>query len=52
MHCSRGFSACRKRTIGKYELYCDECADAGGSDLEGMLPVVNSPHMGVCGYIG
>lgn len=39
-------------TFGEYELYCEECADAEGRDLEGMLPVVNSPRMGVCGYTG
>jgi len=35
---------------GEYHEFCDECA---GEDDEGfMLPVVNSPRTGVCGYTG
>jgi len=31
-------------------MFCDGCA---GDDVEeGFLPVVNSPRMGVCGYVG
>ncbi len=31
--------------------YCDECARKS-RDYEMMLPVVNSPRVGVCGYTG
>jgi hypothetical protein len=31
--------------------FCDKCARSSG-DSEMMLPVVNSPRMGVCGYTG
>jgi hypothetical protein len=34
-----------------YTLLCDECVVEEGYD-EGLLPVVNSPRMGVCGYTG
>ncbi len=34
-----------------YTLLCDECVEAQGYD-EGLLPVVNSPRMGMCGYTG
>ncbi len=51
-------SACGKPaawidTFGDYELYCAKCAQDGAvEDQEGFLPVVNSPRMGVCGYVG
>ena len=33
--------------------YCEACAEKFlGDDLDMMLPVVNSPRMGVCGYTG
>lgn len=33
--------------------YCDDCAEKKfGDDTDMMLPVVNSPRMGVCGYTG
>lgn len=31
-------------------MYCDECADEYFGDDGYLLPVVNSPRMGVCGY--
>ena len=31
-------------------LYCDDCARE--TEKEYLLPVVNSPRMGVCGYYG
>jgi hypothetical protein len=31
---------------------CDDCADQHDCGSEGMLPVVNSPRTGVCGYSG
>jgi hypothetical protein len=34
-----------------YALLCAECAEEQ-ADEEGLLPVVNSPRMGVCGYTG
>ena len=39
---------------GEYGFYCNECIDAHQeeSEHECMLPVVNSPRMGVCGYEG
>lgn len=37
-------------TFGDYDLLCEECA--GERDEDGLLPVVNSPRMGVCGYTG
>ncbi len=33
-------------------MYCDECADEYFGDDGYLLPVVNSPRMGVCGYCG
>jgi hypothetical protein len=40
-------------TFGEYELVCEKCADALDEGArEGFLPVVNSPRMGVCGYVG
>ena len=32
--------------------YCDDCALQTGEDAEELLPVVNSPRSGVCGYDG
>ncbi|MCI5529571.1 MAG: hypothetical protein MR406_05460 [Blautia sp.] len=44
---------------GFYEenpFWCDECLDdeeeEGGGEPEFLLPVCNSPRMGVCGYEG
>ena len=34
-----------------YTLLCEECDETDGYG-EGQMPVVNSPRMGVCGYIG
>lgn len=34
-----------------YTLLCEECVEGEGYD-SGLLPVVNSPRMGVCGYTG
>ena len=31
---------------------CDECAETHACGDEGLLPVVNSPRMGTCGYTG
>ena len=38
----------------EYGFYCNECIDAHQekSEHECILPVVNSPRMGVCGYEG
>ena len=33
-------------------MYCDKCADKYVGDDGYLLPVVNSPRMGVCGYCG
>ncbi|KAG2381552.1 hypothetical protein C9374_005936 [Naegleria lovaniensis] len=33
-------------------FYCDKHAKEEDKDLEWLLPVVNSPRMGVCGYCG
>jgi hypothetical protein len=34
-------------------FYCEEHAgDHGCEDAEMLLPVVNSPRMGMCGYAG
>ncbi|MBU0676688.1 MAG: plasmid pRiA4b ORF-3 family protein [Verrucomicrobia bacterium] len=35
---------------GDEGTYCDDCAE--DEDEECLLPVVNSPRMGVCGYVG
>ncbi|MTI70036.1 MAG: plasmid pRiA4b ORF-3 family protein [Firmicutes bacterium] len=32
------------------KFFCDKCAKKNG--IESLLPVVNSPRMGVCGYLG
>ena len=33
-------------------LFCDECAGGHECGEETILPVVNSPRVGVCGYTG
>lgn len=33
-------------------MFCDECAEEHSCGTEAMLPVCNSPRMGVCGYCG
>ncbi len=33
-------------------MYCKKCADKYIGDAGYLLPVVNSPRMGVCGYCG
>jgi hypothetical protein len=35
-----------------YTLLCDKCIEAHECGDEGLLPVVNSPRMGMCGYTG
>ncbi len=45
-----------KLVVGGYyaleeSVYCNKCAKKSGED-EMMLPIVNSPRMGVCGYEG
>jgi hypothetical protein len=35
-----------------YTLLCDECLEKHECGEEGVLPVVNSPRIGVCGYTG
>ncbi len=35
---------------GSYPFFCDSCAEEYGSEM--LLPVTNSPRMGVCGYCG
>lgn len=35
-----------------YTLLCDECSETHECGMDGFLPVVNSPRMGVCGYTG
>ncbi len=39
---------------GSYETktICDACIEKKGYDTEHLLPVVNSPRTGVCGYVG
>lgn len=32
--------------------YCDECVEKLDEDVDMLLPVVNSPRVGVCGYEG
>jgi len=36
----------------KETFLCDDCIDEHECGDEGLLPVVNSPRMGVCGYTG
>ena len=36
----------------EYAFYCDECGEEHECGEDMMLPVVNSPRMGVCGYCG
>lgn len=38
--------------FGYSETYCDRCARTHEDWKEGFLPIVNSPRVGVCGYIG
>ncbi len=33
-------------------LLCDKCASHHGCDEELLMPIVNSPRFGICGYIG
>jgi hypothetical protein len=35
-----------------YVLLCDKCIESHACGDEGLLPVVNSPRMGMCGYTG
>ena len=35
-----------------WDFYCDRCLEAHGCGDDMALPVVNSPRMGVCGYVG
>ena len=35
-----------------YTFLCDECIETHECGEEGLLPVVNSPRMGMCGYTG
>jgi hypothetical protein len=35
-----------------YVLLCDKCIESHECGDEGLLPVVNSPRMGMCGYVG
>jgi hypothetical protein len=35
-----------------YALLCDACIETHACGEEGLLPVVNSPRMGMCGYTG
>lgn len=35
-----------------YTLLCDKCIETHECGEEGLLPVVNSPRMGMCGYTG
>ncbi len=34
------------------DFFCDEHAEEHACEEESLLPVVNSPRMGVCGYCG
>jgi hypothetical protein len=38
--------------FGKAGWYCPKCAKKHDCGVETMLPVVNSPRVGVCGYTG
>ena len=33
-------------------FYCEECSEKNEDEEHIMLPVTNSPRMGVCGYTG
>ena len=35
-----------------YTFLCDKCIETHSCGEEGLLPVVNSPRMGMCGYTG
>ncbi len=39
-------------TFCDYTLLCDACRETHECDEAGLLPVVNSPRMGMCGYVG
>lgn len=36
----------------EWVVLCDECARMDKYDPDGLLPLVNSPRRGVCGYVG
>jgi hypothetical protein len=36
--------------VWEYDLYCGKCAEDTGDDT--LMPIVNSPRSGVCGYDG
>jgi len=40
-----------EKVVGEENAYCDKCARRSKEE-EMMLPVVNSPRVGVCGYEG
>lgn len=53
--CNAGKLATQVCSECGYEAYgwlCDECAETHGCGTEMLLPVVNSPRVGVCGYTG
>lgn len=37
---------------GDYVALCDACAESEDHSEEGLMPLVNSPRAGVCGYTG
>jgi hypothetical protein len=39
-------------TFCDYVLLCDACSETHACGEDGLLPVVNSPRMGMCGYTG
>jgi len=58
INCSCGEDAkwvctvCIEENLGEDCYFCDECAEKHECGEEMLLPVVNSPRMGVCGYEG
>ncbi len=35
-----------------WEDYCDKCIEAHECGEDYVMPIVNSPRTGVCGYVG
>lgn len=51
-HTNKATNICDPFLWGDERLFCDECMEEQGCDLNVMLPICNSPRMGVCGYCG
>jgi len=53
VHCDRKAAyLCSECAYGDEGWFCDECAKKHECGEEMLLPVVNSPRAGVCGYCG